>query len=676
MPPLITGSSFYPGTGQSYVTADDLERLNRETIAEYRKRYPKVGKKPIDLKPGSELHDLIRNEIIQRAFVARMALRVRFDSWRKLDQVLTAYIPTDEEERRLQAVDSRKPVSIVIPQGYATKETFQTYFAAALLEDPIYRYSGVGPEDVIGAILLEHLMSHQARKFKHGLKWDAALGDGITYGFGKLAMNWRVKHGFRSELVETAGVDDDGNELPAESVRKSERRILYEGNGLTVCSPYLALPDPNMAVEDLQEGEFDGYCDTTTYMGLLEQELVNEDLFNVRYIEAVGIDGRSFLSKEAVGGRDDKKGGATRNKPGLKTRPVDLIMMQINLIPSEWKTEDGLSALGDSDYPEKWEFVLAGDSVVVKAKRMDYDHDMFTSVIVAPTASGHDAAPVSILEIGYPMEHAINFLWNIHFKNKRKTANNVYVLNPKMVNEFDLDHIAEAGGKIRLRQAAWQIGKWQDHIGQLPVADVTASNLNDMGFLIDIENNSLGTVDQARGVIRPRGERVSAEEVRGARGSALSRLERIARLCGQQGVWDAAYIGASHTKQFMSEKAYIKVTGELVKTLTETYGIKDIKNGRLEVTPENIDIDYDVIGSDGAIPYLQGDSQTMVQLMQQAAVIPALLARIDWVKAFIQSARAAGFKTANDWVVPQANVQVMGNEQVAAQVQAGNLMPV
>ncbi|HKZ41756.1 MAG TPA: hypothetical protein VJ044_12380, partial [Candidatus Hodarchaeales archaeon] len=63
-------------------------------------------------------------------------------------------------------------------------------------------------------------------------------------------------------------------------------------------------------------------------------------------------------------------------------------------------------------------------------------------------------------------------------------------------------------------------------------------------------------------------------------------------------------------------------------------------------------------------------------LMQQAAVIPALMARIDWVKAFVQSSRAAGFRTANDWVLPQANVQVMGNEQVAAQVQAGNLMPV
>jgi hypothetical protein len=56
------------------------------------------------------------------------------------NEVLTAYIRSDEAELALKSRSDRKPVSIVVPQSYAMLEILLTYMVAALLESPIFRY--------------------------------------------------------------------------------------------------------------------------------------------------------------------------------------------------------------------------------------------------------------------------------------------------------------------------------------------------------------------------------------------------------------------------------------------------------------------------------------------------------------------------------------------------------
>ena len=109
----------------------------------------------LDLKPGSELHQRIIDEVLERAVESHSVISERFDSWNSIDQTLNAYMPTDEEEEAVKDKDKRKPISIVFPYTYAIHETLLTYCMASLVQDPIFQYSGVGPEDTIGAILLE-----------------------------------------------------------------------------------------------------------------------------------------------------------------------------------------------------------------------------------------------------------------------------------------------------------------------------------------------------------------------------------------------------------------------------------------------------------------------------------------------------------------------------------------
>jgi len=100
----------------------------------------------LKLKPGSKLHDKIRDEVLDQAREANSAVSSRYESWGKIDQVLTAYISLDDEETSVKASDGRKPVSIVFPYTYAIHETVLTYLISAFLTEPIFRYEGSSPE--------------------------------------------------------------------------------------------------------------------------------------------------------------------------------------------------------------------------------------------------------------------------------------------------------------------------------------------------------------------------------------------------------------------------------------------------------------------------------------------------------------------------------------------------
>ena len=45
--------------------------------------------------------------------------------------------------------------------------------------------------------------------------------------------------------------------------------LLFEGNDLSNIDPYLWLPDPSVASDKIQDGEYQGWIDRDNYMNLL-----------------------------------------------------------------------------------------------------------------------------------------------------------------------------------------------------------------------------------------------------------------------------------------------------------------------------------------------------------------------------------------------------------------------
>lgn len=374
-----------------------MEQLKR---VKYDYKYPEG----LDLKPGSKLHDFIIRQVLERAQQAHSVVSRRFGSWNEIDRVLNTYVSLDEEEKNLKKNDPRKPTSIVFPYSYAILETLVTYLMAAFLQEPVFRYEGVSPDDKVGAILLEKVIQKQVLKHKVALNLHTFFRDGLAYGASFAAPYWKVRHGTRY-VRQTQGKFDMWNRLIGrEPVLEEERGILFEGNALDNIDPYLVLPDPRVSISEIQDGEFFGWVEKTNVVSLLEDEQNDQNYFNCLYAKHL-LTGESFISTENSQ-RDVSTTGEAELSESITT-PVDVIHMYVNLIPSDWN-------LGDEEYPQKWVFSVAGDSVVVQAKPLQLNHGMYPVAAAAPDYDGYSILPLSRIESLYGLQHTVDWLFNCY----------------------------------------------------------------------------------------------------------------------------------------------------------------------------------------------------------------------------------------------------------------------
>ena len=87
---------------------------------------------PLDMKlrPGSELHEKIKSKLLRRARDSRDKIKVKYDTWEKIDKSLTAYVPPSALDSKSR-ITSETPV--VVPVTYSTLETLLTYLTTAFL---------------------------------------------------------------------------------------------------------------------------------------------------------------------------------------------------------------------------------------------------------------------------------------------------------------------------------------------------------------------------------------------------------------------------------------------------------------------------------------------------------------------------------------------------------------
>lgn len=622
----------------------------------------------LDLRPGSPLHAKLLTQIYSRAQESSNEISKRYASWKKVDETLTAYIYTSDAEKLVKEKDERKPVSIVVPYSYATLETILTYFVMAFLEDPIFRYSGAGPEDTIGAILLEKVVELQTNRYKAGLALHTMFRDSLSYGMGIVTPTWEQKWGWKSTVVADGFFSQLLNVfMPNGSGKKRDRveAVLFEGNKLSNVDPYMYLPDPNVPIHDVQSGEFVGWIQASNYMKLLEVERNDKSFFNVQYLKGLtGASGQSVFNKmKTASGRSTRFGTST--SPGASTTsPIDVIWLYWTLIPKD-------QGLGSATYPEKWLFGLAADKIIICAKPLGLNHDMYPVAVCAPDFDGYSPTPVSRLELMYGMQEGLNWLFNSHMTNVRKAINDMLIVDPSLINMADLEDPGP-GKLIRMRRAAW--GRGVDKaVMQLPVQDITSRHIADASVIADFMQRTSAATDALSGMVRKSGERVTAAETQGTMKSALSRLTKAAKIASMQAMQDLAYMYASHTQQLMSKDVWVKSLGTWQEVLMQEFGAAKL------VTPVDLIVDYDIIAKDGSV---QGNeyNDAWVEVWRVLGTNPMLLNQIDGVKVFKHIARILGAKDINDFVIqkgpmPQVNSTVQGQGVIDQGVQTGDLMP-
>lgn len=618
------------------------------------------------LKPGEPFHDNIRDMVMTRAFDSAKVMAGRHDAWNVIDHTLTAYIPTDEAEKLVQTDDIRKPVSIVFPYSYTVLETLLSFYVAAFLQDPYFRYEGVGPDDVIGSILLEKLIYIQCIKNKVGLALHTQARDAFAYGFGVVTPTWIVKRGNKSTTQKTGGIFGIG--ATDEKIILTDQ-VLFEGNALENIDPYLYLPDVNVPIHEPQKGEYNGWIHPTNYMTLLKEEKNDDTLFNVKYLRKL-VGQRSSVIPDEKSGRNTKT-GMTQNVNNIgktDTNQIHVVRMYCNIIPNEYD-------LSDEEYPELWYFEIGQDEVVLKAEPAGLDHGMYPVGVTAPDYDGYSLSPVSRIEMLNGMQGVLDFMFNSHITNVRKAIHDMIIYDPYLVNSNDLKN-PSPGKLIRLRRPAWGRGI-KDVAQQLAVNDVTRQNMSDSNFLVSWMDRVAGTDSSMQGAMRKGGpDRLTGTEFEGTRAGGVNRLERIAKVVGMQSMQDVGMFFAAHNKQMMSEDTFVKLTGDWQDTLLKEFD-KEVDRGRLRITPEQLDIYYNVIVRDGSVP---GGNYAAVwkDLFQILGNSPELAQNFDTVRIFKHIARNLGAKNVNDFVRRGGNIntKTVSNEQAASDAKAGNIVPI
>ena len=647
-------------------TGESTENLTDLDSREYDYEYPEG----LDFKPGSPLHKKIIARVLDNARQSKNTMEKQYDSWNLIDEKLTAFTPTSDKEKEVKAKDRRKPISIVVPYSFAILETMMSYLVSAFLQEPIFRYEGSSPEDIVGAILLEKKVNLDCNRTKVPLALHTMFRDAGAYGVGITAPDWTVKRGSRTKKKTlNDGYYDYFGEFQNTGQRferESVETVLFEGNALRNIDPYRYLPDPNAPVHDPQRGEFVGWLDETNLMDLLETELTDQDFFNVRYLHHVQ-NKRSSIYGADNSRRMEKVGGSFRDQNGSLTKPIDLINMYMKLIPSRWN-------LGDSDYPEKWLFTVASDCVVVRAKPLGLDHNMFPVTVCAPDFDGYSPIAVGRSELVQGMQEVLDWLFNSHIANVRKAINDMIIVDPYLVNINDMKD-PQPGKLIRLRRPAW--GRGVDKVAQqLNVTDITQMNIQDAMLVMKYMQQIFGTDNPMMGSLREGGpDRLTAKEFQGTAAGAVSRLERVAKVIGLQAMQDLGYMFAYHTQQLMTEEVWVNSAGRWPEDLMAEL---NPQKGRVKISPYDLLIDYDLMIRDGSIP--GGNfSETWIQMFKIIMENPALTQKFDIMRIFKHIARNTGAKNVEEFEVkgqvPPVNAQVMPDEQVAQQAQAGNLVP-
>jgi hypothetical protein len=612
----------------------------------------------LNFKPGEKLHDDIVGRVLQRARESANSISKRYPSWNNIDRVLTTYALTDDDEEKLQSDDSRKPVTIVFPYSFVIMESMLSYLIAAFFQNPIFRYEGVSPEDIVGATLMQYVIQLHCNRSKVPLALHTMFRDSLSYGMGVGAPGWRIDTGYKTrkravaqgKLAQLMGIKPDFE-------RYVEEATLYEGNELNNIDPYMCLPDPNKPIHQQQDGEFFGYMDITNYPDLLSEEKDGEELFNVKYLKNLRFKKSSILSQDSSA-RNDKFGGTSLRKAQSVTSETDVLHMFVKVIPKDWE-------LGDSEYPEKWDFAVAADSVLIQAKPLGLNHNKFPITVAAPDFDGYSTTPVSRLETLYGLQHILDWLFNTHIKNVRKAINDMFVVDPYSINVNDLKS-PKPGKIIRTRRPVWGKGV-KDTVAQLAVNDITRANIQDSAFIMEYMEKVGSTSEAMMGHLRKSGpERLTGAEFEGTSKGAISRLERVAKIIGIQAMQDIGYFFAAHTQQLLTEDTYIRTVGSWPETLMKEFG----NSKRVKVSPFDLLVDYDLFVRDGSIP--GGNfSGVWMEMFKVLSEHPELQKEFDSVRIFKHIARNSGAKDVEEFV----RTKTMPDEEIVQQADKGNIVP-
>lgn len=541
---------------------------------------------PIDqLKPGSEVHQRVLDYLLKRLDASEREMRNFYARWRVNEKKYQAYIDLPDWEQTIKDMnDQGSPpiaVPLIIPYSYATISTIVTFILHSFTgKRPYFTVGSYKDELVENAQNMELKLQYDLEHVRFAREMHQFAQDVAIYGLGVFQTGWMIQQRKITVRAQEPQVSIFGMGLGNKAVRRKEMRTVYEGNSLHTIDPFMFFPDPRVPMNKVNEsGEFAFW---RSYEG---RHLLKRD-------EQAGIIKYLDYASEAI--PESRRGGGTGESarailtggdsvPGLTYRVDGKSNIQVDqgiceIIPREL-------GIGSSDQVEKWIFTILNKSQIVQAQPAGADHDTFGLAVAEPDGLGHGFGAVSVADMIGPIQDAITWLFNSHIDNVRRTLNDMWIIDPSMVEVSDLKK-AGPGKIIRLKPSAHGLDVRQA-VQQLAVQDVTQQHVGDMEVLLRIGQLLSGVSENVMGVQNMQGRR-SATEVRSSNQAASSRLASRVKLISAHAIQDLAVMMSVNNQQWLSDEFQIQLLG---------------KDGAMhQINPGNLAGDFHYPVHDGTLP--------------------------------------------------------------------------
>ena len=621
----------------------------------------------IDVKIGSELHQKIVQAVLSRRDLSRSKMRERHEAWAKAEDEFIAYMPVKEADRLREKKRDQGDLQytdIYIPHGYATLMAAHTYYTSVFLSrNPIFQFMGRHGEAEMNTLAVEAYMEYQTTVGGQLPPLFVWLMDVGKYGLGVIGHYWEEEKNYVSEFLEEPVIFNGVPLIGQTKKRKVVRELSgYTGNRLFNVRPQDYLPDPRVPLTDPDKGEFVGRLRNISLNELVKGKLGNfyikENVdYVVKHLSSSGSTRTTDGSARIVLPGADAASGTTDSRSGLVSH-ISCVEMVVEILPRMW-------GLGKHEYPEKWVFLVtdevAGGTIVLQARPLGLYHNKYPYRVIECEVDGYSLFKRSILDISRPINNILNWLFNSHFHNVRRSLNGEIIFDPSRVMASDvLDR--NPGKRIRVRPEAYG----QDVRSMLhalpPDSAATQTHMRDFSLVSDLLQKITGINDNTMGVMN-QGGRKSATEIRSANGAAASRLKTQCEYFSATGFSPLADMLLRTSQQLYSSEEKFRIAGSL-------------SNNIHDVVTVNADLlagGYDYIPVDGTLPVDRMAQVNMwSMLLQQAQSNPQFSQEYDVAKMIAWVAQLGGIKNMKQFRLQTVDPEVIETMKARGQVEAMN----
>lgn len=607
----------------------------------------------LESEKGMRLHDKLRKRLVSRLKMAEQDQQKQHKRWKEAEESILAYLPESaaDSRRRIRRENGEPQyTTIQIPYTFAQVMAAHTYWTSVFLgRTPVHQVAGRHGEGEMQIQAVESLLDYQLVTGKNLGPYYLWFYDAAKYGHGTLGEFWD------QEMVQFGTIEEVEDPLTGEmqKVQTTQRVRGYTGHRFYNISPYDFFKDPRVTMGNVQKGEF---C-------AVRQRVMWSDVVRRK---AQGL----YTNVDKLRGRSshhDRNASESPHSSQLE-RPFDnwainegndlrhpavvtVFEVYVELVAKEWE-------LGPSDFPEKWVFTITEDhDVIIGAQPLGMMHGEFPVGILEPEIEAYGSYNRGIPEIQRPVQQTMDWLVNTHMYNVRSALNNQFIVDPTRIYMKDVEK-GGPGFVFRLKPE----GFGQDvrsMFMQVPVNDVTRTHMQDLQQMFGIGERVFGINDQILGMLTGSG-RKTATEVRTSTGFGVNRLKTNSEYMSATGFAQHAQRIIKGSQQFYDVDLKLRIVGDLAQQAGA---------GFLNVTPDSIMGSYDFVAVDGNLPIDRFAQVTLwKELFQQIVTMPQIMMKYDLAKIFAWVAQLAGIKNINQF-------QVMPNDVLAQQAQAGNLIP-